>query len=327
MLLQNFRLLFSDRFTLKIIPSIDFDHQFDYLCEKIRLQQNSKIKPEHFKNIFYALLYVRLNPKNDVSMNIISMLSHLYLPGGFQECISFIPLRGQMYNIKGTTLTFELHDKVREYVEQNYDNGKLLSNASYLSRELSLNKIALRSKFNERIVFGTDRGFLLNSFMSYEDKIPELGAMPQLMYVSNALPNVNVSVAVSLLFGLHCNEESVRSFVGLAGCIGAVEFSEQGFLQNVRTSIDMLFRFNGKDKSSDDKGASDKVSPVKSEIDKSAYNSGPPHSGNNYSDSIVQVSQVINERLNRLEGSFSSLKEIIRKDISLRDPTLLTEIT
>lgn len=327
MLLQNFKLLFSDRFTLKVIPSLDFDLQFDYLCEKIRLQQNSKIKPEHFRAIFYALLYVRLKPKNDTSMNIISMLSHLYIPGGFQECISFIPLRGQMYNIKGTTLTFELHDEVREYVESNHDNGNLLSNISYLSRELSLNKIALRSKFNERTIFGTDRGFLLNSFMSYESEVPELGAMPKSMYVSNALPTVNVSVAVSLLFGLHCNEVSVRSFVGLAGCIGAVEFSEQGFLQNVRTSIDMLFKFSEKDKSFDDKRAFDKVSPVKLETDKSAYSTGTPYSGNNYSDSIVQVSQVINERLNRLEGSFSSLKEIIRKDISLRDPTLLAEIT
>lgn len=327
MLLNNFELLFKDRLSLKIIPSLDFDLQFDYLCEKIRLQQNSKIKPEHFKAIFYALLYIRLNPKTDVSTNIISMLSHLYVPGGFQECISFVPLRGQMYNIKGTTLTFELHDEVKEYVESNHDNGNLLSNVSYLSRELSLNKMAFRSKFNERIVFGTSKGFLLNSFMSYDKEVPRLGAVPQIMYVSNALPEVNVSVAISLLFGLHCNKVSVRSFVGLAGCIGTVDFSEQGFLQNIRTSIDLLFKSNEKNKSFDDNKSFDRVSPGKIDVDKSTYDSGPPYSGSTLSDGIVQVSQVINERLNRLEGSLTSLKEIIRKDISLRDPTLLTEIT
>jgi len=320
MLLNSFSLLFSDRLNLKVIPSLDFDQHFDFLCEKVRLQQNSKIKSEHFKSVFFALLYVRMFPKSEIGSNILAMFTHLYIPYGFQKSISFIPLRGQLYNIKGTSLSFSLHDEVTKYIEVNYENGNLLSNLSYLSRELSTNKNALKNRFDEKLMLGTSQGFILNSFLSYEGVIPKLGAVPQKMYVSHATPEVNVSLAISLLFGLHCKSQSAHSFIGLAGCIGSVEFDEQSFLHNVRMSIELLFKGEGKGKSADNNESADRVNPGKAGGDISASSlSGPPHRGNTLTESNVQIDGSIVERLAKLEGSFTRLEDVIRKDISLRN--------
>jgi len=318
MILNSFRLLFSDRFNLRVIPTLDFDHHFDYLCEKIRIQQNSKIKSEHFKSAFYALLYIRFFPRSEIGSNIISMFSHLYIPLGFQKCTSFIPLRGQLYNIKGTSLSFTLHEEIINYIEMNYENGNLLSNLSYLSRELGTNRIALKNKFDEKLMLGTNQGFILNSFMSYEKEVPKLGAVPQNMYVSHATPDVNVSVAVSLLFGLHCKEESAHSFVGLAGCIGIIEFNENSLSHNVRTSIDILFKSEGKGKNLDSYDSSEKVIPGSIGSDKPVSSSGPPYSGSSYTEGNVQQNSSVNERLLKLEGSFSRLEDVIKKDIHSR---------
>lgn len=328
MLLNKFSLLFSDRFELKIIPVLDFDQHFDFLCEKIRLSHNSKIKPEHFRCIFYALLYVRIFPKSEIGSNIAAMLSYLYIPNGFQKCISFIPLRGQFYTIKGTSLTLSLHNEVIDYVEMNYKNRNLLSNLNYLSRELGVNKTVLAEKFDEKIMFGTNQGFLLNSFMNYNLIVPKLGTVPEKLYVSNASPDINVSVAVSLLFGLHCEEKSTSSFIGLAGCIGLVEFDIQSFLHNVRVSIDLLIKNDRNGKNSDNKDSFTKwVNPGRSGSDTSAASAGSPPSGNTYVDDNVQMSKIINERLVKLEGSFSRLEDIIRKDVSLRNLSFYPEVT
>jgi len=326
MLLNNFSLLFSDRLNLNVIPSLDFDRHFDFICEKVRLQQNSKIRPEHFKSVFFALLYVRMFPKSEIGSNILAMLSHLYIPYGFQKSISFIPLRGQLYNIKGTSLTFTLHDEVTKYVEVNYQNGNLLSNLSYLSRELSTNKNALKNRFDERLMLGTSQGFILNSFMSYDKVIPKLGAVPQKMYVSHATPEVNVSLAISLLFGLHCKEQSAHSFIGLAGCIGTVEFNEQSFLQNVRLSIELLFKGEGKGKSTDNNGSSERVIPGRSGGDSSVSSSGPPHTGSANVGDNVQINSSIVERLVKLEGSFTRLEDLIKKDVSSRNLNFYPEM-
>lgn len=320
MLLNNFSLLFSDRLNLKVIPSLDFDQHFDFLCEKVRLQQNSKIKPEHFRSVFFALLYVRIFPKSEIGSNILAMFSHLYVPYGFQKSISFIPLRGQLYNIKGTSLSFSLHKEVIEYIEVNYENGNLLSNLSYLSRELGTNKNALKNRFDEKLMLGTSQGFILNSFMSYEGIVPKLGAVPQSMYVSHATPEVNVSLAISLLFGLHCKSQSAHSFIGLAGCIGIVDFNEQSFLHNIRMSIDLLFKGEGKGKSTDNNDSSDRINPGKIGGDSPVSSfTGSPHSGNAFTGGNVQIDSSIVERLVKLEGSFTRLEDIIRKDISLRN--------
>jgi len=326
MLLNNFSLLFSDRLNLQVIPSLDFDQHFDFLCEKVRLQQNSKIKPEHFKSVFLALLYVRMFPKTEIGSNILAMFTHLYVPYGFQKSISFIPLRGQLYNIKGTSLTFSLHDEVIKYVEVNHENGNLLSNLSYLSRELGTNKNALKNRFDERLMLGTSQGFILNSFLSYDGVIPKLGAVPQKMYVSHATPEVNVSLAISLLFGLHCKSQSAHSFIGLAGCIGTVEFNEQSFLHNVRMSIELLFKGEGKGKSTDNNDSSERVIPGRAEGDRSASSSGPPHTGSAFTEGNVRIDSSIVERIVRLEGSFTRLEDIIRKDISLRNPSFYPEM-
>jgi hypothetical protein len=326
MLLNNFSLLFSDRLNLKVIPSLDFDQHFDFLCEKVRLQQNSKIRSEHFRSVFYALLYVRMFPKNEIGSNILAMFTHLYIPYGFQKSISFIPLRGQLYNIKGTSLSFDLHNEVTDYIEMNYKNGNLLSNLSYLSRELSTNKNALKVRFDERLMLGTSQGFILNSFMSYEETIPKLGAVPQKMYVSHATPEVNVSLAISLLFGLHCEEQTAHSFIGLAGCIGKVEFNEQSFLHNVRLSIELLFKGDGKGKSIDNNESTERVNPGKLDADKSVSLPGPPYSGSTYTEGNVRIDSSIVERLAKLEGSFTRLEDVIKKDISSRNLSFYPEM-
>jgi len=316
MLYQSFRSLFNERLSIFVCPSVNFDENFHYVCEKLKLHQASKIVPRHFITTFYVLLYIRVFPQTELSNQLVAMLSNFHLPSGFQKWVSFFPLRGVIYNYKGMSIFFELDNSIKNYVEKNFHNGSILSDISYLSRELVLNKTSLKEKFNESLIFGSHQAFVLNSFFVYEDKKPALGSIPNEMMISNANVEINVSVAVSLLFGFYCNVKDVTSFTGLAGCIGKIEFDKESFSQNIRSCLDIMLKPVEKDNFNGDKREEPKKPPINKPKEKPINKDDKSEAVLNANKQLSSTLNKFEERVKRLEGTVSKTKP----DLTLSTP-------